>query len=70
MLYVVTHLDEAIFREFPLAYALDRLADIQDPDCGEDACIWYGDRVVCVRRPSGQVVWIDPTHKPAAAAAA
>ncbi len=67
MLYTVVHRDEVILSESRLEDLLLILADIHDTD--EDAAVWFGPHVVCVRHGrDGSITWLDARHRPAAAA--
>lgn len=69
MMYVVTtHAGETVLAEHDLARALAVLAELHDTD--EDAAVWYGPHVVCVRHPDGRLTWLRPRAGAAAALAA
>jgi hypothetical protein len=52
-MYTATLRDSAVLSEFDLTHLLGLLAEIQAPS--EDACIWQGPRVVCVRHGDGRL---------------
>ncbi len=69
-LYFAYFRDEYLHLCQSLESMLTFIADINDPQFGEDAVVWCGPRVVAVCRSDGTVIRFDSGNPPASPAAA
>jgi hypothetical protein len=70
MLYFAYFRDEFLFSSLTLDAVLAFVADVNEPQFGEDAVVWCGPRVVAVCRSDGTVIHFDSGNPPASPAAA
>jgi hypothetical protein len=70
MLYFAYFRDEFLFSALTLDAVLAFVADVNEPQFGEDAVVWCGPRVVAVCRSDGTVIRFDSGNPPASPAAA
>lgn len=63
-MYMALTGSEWIESEWSLPALLRLLEEIQEEE--EDVVIWKQNRVVCVRRGDGVLVWMQPRHRPVA----
>ena len=70
MLYFAYFRDEFLFSSLTLDAVLAFVADVNEPQFGEDAVVWCGPRVAAVCRSDGTVIRFDSGNPPASPAAA
>jgi hypothetical protein len=70
VLYVALHQSEFVFSAPSLDAVLAFVADINEPQFGEDVAIWGGPRVVALCRSDGTVIRLDAPPAPPAPAPA
>ena len=69
MLYTALHRDEFIFSDVSLDAVLAWVAEVNEPQFGEDVVIWGGPRVAALCRSDGTVIRLDGLPAPPSAPA-
>ena len=66
-MFTALHRDEFLFSDASLDAVLAWVAEVNEPQFGEDAVVWCGGRLVAVCRSDGTVIRLDGPPAPPAA---